>query len=197
MRTLQTIISIALISTMNLFAGESTQFKADINETKLKWIGEKVSGEHYGHVTLKSGEAVFNDKGELIGGNFVVDMTSLTVEDLEPGKWHDKLKGHLKSDDFFSVDKHKEAIFVITHVKNISDNKSKITGNLTIKDITKQITFEAEHKVQGDKFMADAKLEIDRTKFDIKYNSGNFFENLGDKLIYDDFVIDLKLVAKK
>lgn len=194
MRTLNFLLILSTVFSISLFSNQT--YKVDLDKSNLKWIGEKVSGDHWGNVSLKSGEAILNDKGELIGGNFVVDMNSLTVGDLEPGEWHDKLLGHLKSDDFFSVKDHDEAIFVITNIKKLDGNKAKITGNLTIKDITKQITFDAEHSVKGNVYTADAKIIVDRTKFDIKYRSGNFFEDLGDKLIYDDFIINLKLVAK-
>jgi polyisoprenoid-binding protein YceI len=193
MRLIKALITISILTSVSLFASDS--YKVSNTDTKLKWTGEKVSGEHFGHVTVKSGEVIFND-GKLIGGNFVMDMTTITVEDIE-GEWQQKLLGHLQSDDFFSVNQHKEAKFVVTNIKDYENGKAKVTGNLTIKGITKQVRFDVNHSVKGGVYTATGQIKIDRTKFDIKYNSGNFFENLGDKLIYDDFTIDLNLIAKK
>lgn len=191
----------AILSVVALFALTATstfaeEFKVDTKASQVKWTGEKVTGEHWGYVSLKSGSLQV-ENGKLTDGEFTTDMTSITVKDLEPGEWHDKLLGHLKSDDFFSVDKHKEASFDIRIIKDLGNNKVKITGDLTIKGIKKQISFEANYKIQGNKITAEADIAVDRTRYDIRYGSGSFFDSLGDKTIYDEFTLNIKLVADK
>lgn len=195
MKTLSTIIASLVFFGIAAFAMESETYKIDASASKMKWYGEKVSGEHFGSVSLKEGE-IHVSGNKISQGVFTADMTSITVEDID-GEWGTKLLGHLKSDDFFSVAKHKESKFEIISVKDLGDNKTKIAGKLTIKGITKVISFETEYKMEGNKLIANAEVLVDRTKFDIKYRSGNFFEDLGDKMIYDNFRIELKIVAVK
>ena len=164
--------------------------KKEINaaKSKITWKAYKVAGGHVGTVQLKEGALIF-DKEKLTGGAFVVDMGTLTPTDLK-GEMKGKLEGHLKSDDFFSVDNHSTSKLVFTDVKPFNKNSYTVTGDLTIKGITKPITFVVS--VFDNK--ATATLKVDRTKYDIKFRSGNFFENLGDKTIYDEFdlVVDLE-----
>ena len=116
-----------------------------------------------------------------------MDMSTLTVTDLD-GEMKGKLEGHLKSDDFFSTDKHTTASFVITNVTGKNGNY-KVTGDLTIKGITKPNTFDMV--VSGNTATAD--LKVDRTQYDIKFRSASFFENLKDKAIYDEFDLFVNL----
>lgn len=163
----------------------------DAEKSNVTWRAYKVTGSHMGTVALKSGSLTFED-GVLSGGEFVTDMTTLTSTDLE-GEWKDKLVGHLKSDDFFSVESHETSKLVFTSVKANGKNSYEVTANLTIKGITKPVTFDLA--VYGNK--ANATVKIDRSQYDIKYNSGSFFEGLGDKLIYDEFdlVVDLEFAT--
>jgi len=165
------------------------------SKTNLKWTGTKAVGEHYGSLKVKSGKLVL-EGNSVKSGEFTIDMNSLTVDDMEPGEWHDKLLGHLKSDDFFSTNKHSNAKFVITKVVGEYGN-TVITGDLTIKGKTHPVTFVTTMKSEGNTSTFDAKITVNRIKYGIKYSSGSFFENLGDKLIHDNFTIDLKLVANK
>jgi polyisoprenoid-binding protein YceI len=124
-------------------------------------------------------------------------MTTLTVEDIS-GEWADKLKGHLFSDDFFSIEKFKTAKFVSTKIApNGKPNGFSVTGDLTIKGITKPITFDVVVKNEAGKVTGTAALKVDRTNYDIKYGSGKFFQGLGDKAIYDEFDLEVTLVAAK
>ncbi|MFM2285794.1 MAG: hypothetical protein RLZZ543_1291 [Bacteroidota bacterium] len=111
-----------------------------------------------------------------------------------------KLLGHLKSDDFFSVEKNPEAQFEIVKVEAASDaasgNNSTVTGNLTIKGIAKSITFPANITIEPAQLTAKAEFNIDRTEWDIKYGSGKFFQDLGDKMINDEFTVKFNLTAK-
>ena len=159
----------------------------DTNKSEITWKGYKVTGEHAGTLKVKSGDLNFTD-GKLTGGNFVIDMASLAVTDLKGGM-ADKLAGHLKSPDFFGTEKFQTATLVIKSIGEKSANVYSVTADLTIKGKTEPVKFELN--VAGN--TATAALKVNRTKYDIKYGSGSFFDNLGDKTIYDDFDLDVKL----
>lgn len=158
------------------------------SESKVTWKAYKVTGSHTGTVDLKEGALIF-DEGTLTGGEFSVDMTSLISTDLE-GEYKEKLEGHLKSDDFFGVSENPTSKLVFTEVKATGKNSYEVTGDLTIKGITKPVTFDVS--IYGNK--ATATMKIDRAQYNVRYGSGSFFENLGDKTIYDEFdlVVDLE-----
>ncbi|WP_445385530.1 YceI family protein [Robiginitalea sp. IMCC44478] len=164
--------------------------KKEVNADKstVSWKAYKVTGSHNGLVELQSGALIFED-GALTGGEFVVDMSSLIATDLE-GDSKAKLEGHLKSDDFFGVASHPTSKLVFTEVKSTGKNSYEVTGDLTIKGITKPVTFDVS--VYGSK--ATATMKVDRAQYDVRYGSGSFFDNLGDKTIYDEFdlVVDLE-----
>lgn len=157
-------------------------------KSTVTWKAYKVTGSHTGTVDLNSGALMF-EAGKLVGGEFEVNMTSLGSTDLE-GEWKDKLDGHLRSDDFFSVENHPTSTLVFTNVKSSGKNSYEVTGNLTIKGITKPVTFDVS--VYGSK--ATATMKVDRAEYDVRYGSDSFFDNLGDKTIYDEFdlVVDLE-----
>ncbi len=164
------------------------------SESTVTWKAKKVTGEHFGKVPFTNANMDYND-GKITGGSFEIDMTALTVEDItDPGS-NKKLTDHLKSDDFFSVEKHGRSKFQITDAKTSNGTDYEITGDLTIKDVTNQVTFPAKVETNGNNVTALAKIIFDRTKYDIKFRSGNYFENLADKLIYDEVELDVKLVA--
>ena len=165
----------------NTIDGDKKEVKT--SSSTLTWKGYKVTGSHTGTIGIQSGHLEF-DGEKLVGGEFVVNMTSLIATDLTGGG-KTKLEGHLKSDDFFGVEKFPTAKLVFTSVKSAGKNAYEVTGDLTIKGITKSVTFEVA--VFGSKATAD--LTIDRSQFDVRYGSGSFFDNLGDKTIYDDFKI--------
>jgi len=170
--------------------------KVNTEQSTVKWVGKKVTGQHEGTINLESGSLQFDGK-TLTGGNFVIDMTTITVTDLE-GKGKTNLEGHLKSDDFFGVTTYPTAKFEITKV--VSRGKAgdyKVTGNLTIKETTKEIRFNATVDNSTGVPVATADITIDRSDFNVKYGSGSFFDNLGDKTIYDEFDLGLKLVGTK
>ena len=159
----------------------------NVTSSSIQWVGEKVVGSHQGMISLQSGELIY-DGNQLVAGSFVIDMTSLTCTDLT-GEYKSKLEGHLKSDDFFGVNKFETASLSITKVNKIKSKSHSVTAELTIKGITKTINFEA----QIDKNNLNANIKIDRTKFDVKYGSGNFFDGLGDNMIYDEFELIVNL----
>ena len=191
----KSLLSLVFVAVFGFSATATTPIEGEkkevkVSESKVTWKGYKVTGSHDGNINLKSGHLEMKGK-ELVGGEFVVDMTSIVVTDLEAGKGKEKLEGHLKSADFFGVESNPTSKLVFTSVKPMNDNSYTVTGDLTIKGITKPVTL----VVSMFENKASATLKIDRTKYDIKYGSGSFFDNLGDKAIYDDFdlVVDLAL----
>ena len=177
---------IFLIATTAATVTEVSEKKVDIEQSKIAWKGYKVTGNHEGTIDLKEGTLVF--EGDILkGGNFVVDMTSLTDTDLE-GEWKGKLEGHLKSDDFFGVEKHPTASLAFTDVQKNGDHYT-VTGDLTIKNITNSITFDLTVEENS----AKASLKIDRSKFDVRFGSPSFFNDLKDKAIYDEFDLNVSL----
>ncbi len=163
-------------------------------ESQVTWKASKVTGEHWGYVPIKNASLDITG-GKITGGSFDMDMVNLTVEDLTDEKSKGNLTNHLKSDDFFSVEKFNTSTFKITDVKSTSATDYTITGDLTIKGITKPVSFPAKVAVAGNKMTATGSIKFDRTHYDIKFRSGNFFENLGDRMIYDEVNLDVKLVA--
>lgn len=173
-------------------------YKVDNKSTKIKWLGEKVTGEHTGFINLKDGILKVQN-GQVVGGEFTIDMTSITNTDIESEEYNTKLVNHLKSDDFFGVNSYPTSTFVIKSVKAVDEEDAThhLTGEITIKGKTEQMTVPAKISMDGSQIQASSKLVIDRSKFDVRYGSKSFFDGLGDKVIYDDFTIDINLIAKK
>ena len=176
-----------------LAAGPGT-FKVNPAKANLKWTATKVTGKHEGTVKLASG-SLQSDGKHLTGGSFDIDMNSIACTDISDKETNGKFIGHLKSDDFFGVEKHKTAHFVIGKVTPKTGNEVEITGKMTIKGITKDITFPATVSQSGKTIKAKAKITIDRSEYDVRFGSGKFFADLGDKIIHDDFIIDLDMEA--
>jgi len=194
--------AIALVAALSLNTAVATEkngkktakpvaYKVDVAKSTLKWHAKKVTGEHIGTVNIAEG-ALMVDGAKVTGGSFGIDMNSIVCTDLTDAAYNGKLIGHLKSDDFFSVAKHPKANFKITKVEG-----NNITGDMTIKGITNSITFPVTMKMEGKNVVANAKIVLDRTKWDVRYGSKKFFESIGDKAIYDDFEMDLILAAAK
>lgn len=157
----------------------------DINKSTIFWKGLKVAESHDGTVKMKSGHLVV-DHGTLVGGEFVIDMNTIVNTDIESAEYRAKLEGHLKSDDFFDVDQFPTAILVIESAEKKEQYTYAITAQLTIKGITHEVQFDARVPIKGNQFQAEANIIIDRTKWGITYNSGNFFKDLGDYMIKDE-----------
>jgi polyisoprenoid-binding protein YceI len=169
-----------------------TTYKINTSESVVEWKGEKVVGN--GHVgTLQFAEGTLSFKGDkLVSGKVAVDMTSLKDND-----GSGKLEGHLKSDDFFGVESNPTSELVINKVGKGTNGAAEVTASLTIKGKTETVTFPALMKMEGDNLMATAELTFDRSKFDVRYGSDSFFDNLGDKAIKNEIVISVKLKAAK
>ena len=159
------------------------------SQSYLRWYGEELTGKtHFGNLSFEKAQINLQD-GVITSGNFLVNMTSLTVEDLSGGG-KAKLTSHLKSDDFFSVEKHPEAILTITQKAKVENGVQSLVGELTIKGIAHPVEFTM---TLGDNNSAKAQLTFDRSKYEVRFRSGSFFENLGDKLILDDIKLEAKL----
>ena len=189
--SLKKIATIATIAfTMFSFSAIGQNKKEVKNESsKIVWKGYKVTGAHEGTIDIKSGHLDFN-QDKLSGGEFVINMASLTSTDLKVGEGKGKLEGHLKSEDFFGVEKFPTATLIFKNVTSTGKNSYEVVGDITIKGKTESIKLDVS--VYGNK--ANASLKIDRTKFDVKYGSASFFDGLKDKAIYDDFdlIVDLE-----
>jgi polyisoprenoid-binding protein YceI len=166
------------------------KFKIVNTQSNIDWVGKKVTGAHNGTIAVKEGELLV-EGGRLAGGKVIIDTTSIKILDITDPATNGQFAGHLASDDFFAIEKYPEAILEIT---SVSDNF--ITGDLTIKGITRPIGFDAAVNVHGDTLVATGKLLIDRTDYEMKFRSGNFFKDLGDTLIYNDFELNVSLTAK-
>ena len=179
------IFTIGCFFTLQSFTIEKEDIK--IKNSTLTWVGSKITGSHEGTIDLKSGYLTL-DNNDLVGGEFVIDMTTIVCTDLS-GKGKASIESHLKSDDFFSVDKFPNASLTILNVEKKNLGQYQVNANITIKGFTQKIVFDAELEEKT----ANAKLIIDRTLFGIIYKSGNFFEELADKAIYDEFEISIEL----
>ena len=188
--TIKNLAVVALIAIVSFSFKSIDEKKKNIKveKSKVVWKGYKVTGSHEGLISIESGSLTFSDE-KLVDGQFVINMNTITNTDLE-GEYKGKLEGHLKSDDFFGVEKNPTATLDFQNVKSKGKNSYEVTGNLTIKGKTNPIVFEMS--VFGNK--ANASLKIDRSMYDVKYGSTSFFEGLADKAIYDDFdlIVDLE-----
>ena len=188
-----------LVSILLMGLNLSSQVQMDLTKSSIKWIGKEITTkEHFGALKFSKAQLEFNGDA-LTGGEFMVDMTTLDVQDLSGGG-KQRLEGHLRSDDFFSVDKHQTSYLKINEVlppelsRIEADNNSfEVSGELTIKGITQPIVFTLK-PVSDQSYVAD--LTFDRSDYNVRFRSGSFFENLGDKLILDDIKLEVTLVKK-
>ena len=160
----------------------------------IKWIGRKVTGEHNGHIQLEGGFIIKKD-GKLKSGEVVINMQSITVDDIENPKWNQKLVAHLKDNDFFNSEKYPTAKFVFNEFKGKGAD-THVSGKMTIRDKTVPTNLIINTVVDADSSYATGSINIDRTLFDIKYNSGSFFQDLGDKMIMDEFTLNFKVIMR-
>lgn len=191
------IPAVAVIAIPNSGPLHVDTYKVDTSASKIEWFAAKVTGKHNGEINIKSG-ALHNNHGKF-AGKFDMDMTSIVVSDLT-GNSKDKLETHLKSDDFFSVANFPSSTFEITSIAPLSGVADggpnfNVTGKLTIKGITNDISFPAIIKFEGSNMSAKADVVVDRSKYDVRYGSKSFFADIGDKAIYDEFTLKLDIKA--
>lgn len=185
-------------------------YYADNTNSAIEWEGYKPTGTHHGTIDISNGKLEAKD-GVLVGGEFTIDMNSIVVEDLTDPDKNKKLLGHLKSSDFFETETFPTATFVVTGAKaidgsQIDKTKEKgdlvpthaITGNLTMKGITKSITFNARVEIDENKVVAQTnQFFIDRAQWNVQYGSRSFFNDLKDNFINDEMGISITLIANK
>lgn len=173
---------------------DTKNFKVNNEKSTIDWIGRKVTGAHNGTIGVKEGNFRFED-GKPASGKFVIDTRSIKILDIEDAETNTQFANHLASDDFFNSEQFPEAFFEITHTEPGDQNQYYVTGDLTIKGITHSIDTSLQIVTTDNTFALDAKIVVDRTKFNIKFRSSNFFTNLGDTLIYNNFDLNIHLVA--
>ncbi len=189
MKTTFKFIITTTLTLISISFSYSQSLTANKTQSLIRWYGEELTGKtHFGNLSFKEGRIELQDD-LIIGGNFVVNMTSLSVEDLSGGA-KARLEGHLRSDDFFSVDKYPEATLKISQKAKVEGDVQKLYGELTIKGIKHAVDFSI---ILVDKKTATANLTFDRSKYNVRFRSGSFFENLGDKLILDDIRMEVSL----
>jgi len=187
------IIIINILLTI-LFSKNIQSYTIDTENSQLRWEASKVTGSHWGYIKMKKGEIILNGE-KVVSGEFFVDLNTITVEDMGVSPWAEKLVNHLKSDDFFYVENFPLASLVLISA-DFKKGSFTITGDLTIKGKTHPISFPAVINFSEFGPSASGQLKIDRTNYNIIYRSGKFYPDIGDKLIYDEFIIDFILKTK-
>lgn len=188
MKHIITLSVLMVIAVINIYA--QNKYTADTQQTKLQWLGEKVTGQHTGTIALKSGQLNWNDN-KIVSGEFIIDMASL-----KDSESNERLEGHLKSDDFFGIANFPEAKLIITGSTPFDKGTGIVSGTLTIKGVSNPIEFKAALQKKDDGLWFFANIIVDRTKYNIRYGSGTFIDNLGDKTIFDEFKLKVSLFVK-
>ena len=190
-------IALAIMTTFSFATNlHIDNIRVNTKNSTVKWIGSKIASSHEGNVNIAKGVLAI-EHGNLVGGEFSIDMNSIICTDLKADKGGNKIVKHLKNEDFFNVEEFPLAIVRIVRAEKGEGNMYEILAELTIKGITNPIKFQANVDVKGKNFKATANMKIDRTKWDVKYGSGSFFDNLGDKAILDNIEFDIFLLSVK
>lgn len=190
--------AMALVVSFASYAGSpktetGKTYTIDTSKSIIRWVGKKVTGQHNGSLSFSNGMVEMNGKN-VSKASFTTDMTSIKVLDLD-GEYGDKLTGHLKSEDFFGVENHTTAKFEMTSYKSTGTDTGEMTGKLTIKGITQDVVVPVNVTANGNTVAMKGDFTFDRTKFDIKYGSASFFDDLKDKAIYNDVELSFALIA--
>lgn len=166
-------------------------YNVNTETSVIKWVGNKVTGSHNGTLKLSSGTLTVKGT-EITSGSFIMDMNTITDTDLQPGKGKEKLEGHLKTGDFFETEKFPTGKFEVVSAKKGEGNTYELTGNLTLRDVTKSVTFKANVDVANGALKASApQFTIDRLLWGIKY------EGMKDDLINQNIGLSIELNAAK
>tara|TARA_X000001036_G_C20689302_1_gene808853 strand:- start:4373 stop:4960 length:588 start_codon:yes stop_codon:yes gene_type:complete len=192
-----------IIFLLVLCLGYADSYKVDVDSSTIEWIGRKVTGEHDGNLKILYGNIrkyLDTEQKEVIKGNIVIDMTTITNNDIESKKYQKYFVDHLNSSDFFDVAHFsKSQLKILDNIilSNDSSGNMMITAEITIKGITQKVKFPAKIEFLDDSAIAVGTIDIDRTLFDIRYKSKSFFPDMGDYFIYDDFTLNFTIKAKK
>ena len=187
-----------LISLFSISSVQAKYFSVSENNSKVRWQGQKkvkALGVHHGFIAVKNAKVDLNEKGEIHKAEIVLDMNQITNEDLK-GDFNTKLVGHLKSKDFFDVENHKTAKFKSKSVKKLSTHKYELHGDLTIKGKSQPATVIGEYSSNAGKHRLIGEFSFDRTAYGIRFGSGQFFQNLGDKVIADEVQVNFDLITQ-
>lgn len=180
---------ITLLFAMTLMISVTAQtHQITSDNAEIKWTASKIGGSHNGHILLKEGSLTW-EEDQFTSGKFVIDMGSITNDDIENDKYRNNLIEHLKSNDFFGAEEFPDAILAFTEVSGFVDDVAQVKADLTIRGITHPIEFNITHLEHG----LSATITIDRSDYDVKFRSKSFFKNLGDKLIHDEFKLEITL----
>jgi polyisoprenoid-binding protein YceI len=183
----------SMVTTSTSLQGSDTLWVDKLN-SNIQWIGRKVTGEHSGRIQAAGGFIVLSD-GKLNSGEILINMQSITVDDIENPKWNQKLVDHLNNEDFFNVEKYPTAKFIFNEFKGKGAD-THVSGTMTILDKTVPTSFILNVVVDQDSSYSTGTVNIDRSKFGIKYKSKSFFSDLGDNFISDDFTLNFKIIAR-
>ncbi len=199
--TTETNATEATEATATATSGEGEAYSLLADQSDISWHGTKVAGEHMGKIELQSGELTV-DGNQVTGGTILIDMNTISNTDITSAEDNGKLVGHLKSDDFFGVEKYPTATFNITNLTPIAgaaagEPNYTANGTLTIKEKTNPVTFPAHVTVENGEAKAKGTVTVNRAQYDVRYGSNSFFDNLGDKAISDDFHITFDVTARK
>ena len=176
---------------------ESVKYMADPSNSSIEWKGFKPTESHNGTINLESG--VFSFKEDVIeSGTFLIDMNSIVVLDIPADKkGNANLVGHLKNEDFFDAEKYPNAVFEVTGFET-KDGQAMLSGNFTMKEQKNNITIPVSISTEGDMLtLTSETFTIDRSKWNVKYGSESFFDNLGDKVISNDIELKFNIQANK
>jgi rhodanese-related sulfurtransferase len=176
-------------------------YRIDVEKSALEWIGRNLNNRHFGRIAIQEGNLLIQG-GRLTGGSIVLDMNTVTNLDLQDPAWRDMLLRHLKSDDFFAVERFPTASFRLTGWEAVEGASPEVpngiaSGELTIRDVTRPINFPAVVAPQVDgSIKAHASFDIDRTLWNVCYGSGKLFERLGMHLVHDIISLELFILAR-
>lgn len=189
MKTL--IAAVLAISTVGAFA---QTYNVDPAASKITYVGKKVTGEHTGNVTVKSGTLTLKGE-EITGGQIVADMNTLTSTDITDATYNAKYVGHMKSEDFFNTAKYPTSTLTIVSSKKTAKGL-EVKGDLTLIGQTKPVTFIVTDLKKTDKTVTGkTTMALNRTQWGLKYGSNSFFKGLGDKAIHDEFTLTVDITA--
>lgn len=187
------------IDSQAIASGTGEELVVDTKASSIHWVGTKPGGSHRGTIGITEGNLVINGT-EVASGSFTIDMNSIVDEDLTDIKMNEMLVNHLKSVDFFDVEKYPVSTFVITKVEAEPGNDfvtHQVSGNLKIRDVEKNITFGATIVKDGDTYKAvSLPFTIDRVQWHVQYGSKSVFDDLKDKFIDDNIELQITVIAK-
>lgn len=182
---------------------EVVTYVADSEGSQIEWEGSKLTGNHTGYLNIAKGYINLNENNEIAGGEFVIDMKTITVTDLQEGEGKNRLEGHLKGTvegqegDFFNVNKYPTGSFVVTGME-VAEGKTWLSGNLTLKEITRNVKFPVNVSLDDERLILQSEeFAIDRTEWDINFRSRSVFPNVGDLVIFDDIKLQVYLEAER